>query len=179
MAAYKMAAVKVTPTPTGNRSPDRPARSESLYLLSYPGTLNVERRIKSVVKLWRRRVKGWRYSELLIHDVFTPDMKTLNTRTRRSWATERTMLPHICEAIYLSDVSWWGSPQRQSRICRLYLLLRMKMRHTDATLRHPKCFRVFFCAKHEKWTRGNLWASVFIGSNKCTILIQQLSRVCH
>jgi hypothetical protein len=25
-------------TPTGNRSPDRPARSESLYRLRYPGT---------------------------------------------------------------------------------------------------------------------------------------------
>jgi hypothetical protein len=37
--------------PTGIRSPDRPARSVSLYRLSYPGPLNVERRKKIMVKL--------------------------------------------------------------------------------------------------------------------------------
>ena len=31
---------KISPPPTGIRSPDRPARSESLYRLSYPGPLN-------------------------------------------------------------------------------------------------------------------------------------------
>jgi len=87
-------------------------------------------------------VKESRYSELCVHDVFTPKMRNLNKRTRKSCATERMMLPHICKVIYLSGMSWWGSPQRQSRICRLYLAS-MKMRHNDATLRHPNCFRPF------------------------------------
>ena len=34
--------------PTGIRSPDRPARSESLYLLSYPGMVRVSEVILSV-----------------------------------------------------------------------------------------------------------------------------------
>ena len=55
---------------------------------------------------------------------------------------QRMMLYHICKAIYLSDVSQCGSPKQQNRICRLYLLLSVKMRYSDATLRHHNCFRL-------------------------------------
>ena len=44
-------------TPTGNRSPDSPARSESLYRLSYfdPGTQNVHTNILLCFELRRNR----------------------------------------------------------------------------------------------------------------------------
>ena len=99
----------------------------------------------------------WRYSELCIHDVFTLDIRTLNTRTRQPCATERTMLLHICKANYLSGVSWWGSPQQQGRICRLHLPS-VKMRHNDATWRHPNCLRLF-ARKTREVNACILWVS--------------------
>ena len=44
---------KISP-PTGIRSPDRPARIESLYRLSHPGPLHNNEEVETIVREWLR-----------------------------------------------------------------------------------------------------------------------------
>ena len=67
---------KISP-PTGVRSPDRPTRSQSLYLLSYPGPSSVQRddliQVKQFMKFLTEAVRNIARDER-----YTPDLIMLN-----------------------------------------------------------------------------------------------------
>ena len=102
-------------------------------------------------------VRIWRNGT--IHNVFTPDMRTLNTRTRMSCATGRTMLSHICQAASTFQMFLGGVPLNSKAGFVSYTWWVWRWDTMTQLGDIPNAFQ-FLCAEREKWTRVSC-ASVF------------------
>jgi hypothetical protein len=124
-------------TPTGTRSPDRPAPSQSLYRLRYPGsrmyvtnvtsrepdtshschTVRVSFHIEpykpryKVCSFFRKQPhKGWSHliSKTLGHSLPNSDQNTFLDLSRQGALGQAcALLPHLRSSGILRDVGWW------------------------------------------------------------------------